>query len=36
MGEVTMKRSFKYLMLALVIGNAEAAQREWFNARETV
>ncbi|MCA7024384.1 MULTISPECIES: hypothetical protein [Stenotrophomonas] len=31
-----MKRSYKYLMLALVIGNAQAAQRELFNARETL
>ena len=31
-----MRRSYKYLMLALVIGNAQAAQRELFNARETL
>jgi hypothetical protein len=31
-----MRRSYKCLMLALVIGNAQAAQRELFNARETL
>ena len=31
-----MRNSYKYLMLALVIGNAQAAQRELFNARETL
>lgn len=31
-----MKRSYKYLMLALVIADAQAAQRELFNARETL
>ena len=31
-----MRHSYKYLMLALVIADAQAAQRELFNARETV
>lgn len=31
-----MRHSYKYLMLALVIGNVQAAQRELFNARETL
>ena len=31
-----MRRSYKYLMLALVIADAQAAQRELFNARETL
>ncbi len=29
-----MRHSYKYLMLALVIADAQAAQRELFNARE--
>lgn len=31
-----MRHSYKYLMLALVIADAQAAQRELFNARETL
>ena len=31
-----MRRSYKYLMLALVIADAQAAQHELFNARETL
>lgn len=31
-----MRHSYKYLMLALVIADAQAAQRELFNARATL
>lgn len=31
-----MRCSYKYLMLALIIADAQAAQRELFNARETL
>lgn len=31
-----MRRSYKYLMLGLVIADAQAVQRELFNARETL
>lgn len=31
-----MRRSYKYLMLALVIGSAPAEQRELLDARETL
>lgn len=33
---MTMRRSYRSLMLALVIAEAQAGQREYFNARETL
>lgn len=33
---MTRRGSYKYLMLALVIAEAQAGQRERFNARETL